>query len=269
MKTTDNTKCPSYRARHLALAFLAALATALFLPMQPLMAQEDDEEEAEENLYAPRTITADDGFAYVKQNVRKQGIQVSSADGKVLIPASRGFKSVMYITRGKFFRTQVFGKVNDKPGVFFGVCRLDGTEVIPCSRQYTGVRHGAKSNTFIVKRGDYYGVCDADGTEIISPARKYTDITFKADRFIVSDNKHVGLCDRATGKVLIPFSRRYDKIYYNSARKYFKVMRGNKEGACDLDGNEIAAPVWQACVYNAAVKKWKVKKTINSQWEDL
>lgn len=268
MKTTNNAKRHARNAKRYLMAFFAAMTLALFLPTQSLMAQEDDEEQ-EEDLYAPRTLVAEDGFTYVKQNVRKQGIQVSSSDGKVLIPASRGFKSVRYVTHGKFFRTQVFGTLNGQHVAFIGVCRLDGSELIPCSRQYTGVRYGAKSNTYIVKRNAYSGVCDADGKELISPSRKYTDITFKADRFIVSNDKYVGLCDRATGKVLIPFSRHYDHIYYNSARKFFRVMRNKKEGACDLDGNEIVAPVWQSCIYNDKVKKWKVKKAINSQWEDL
>ena len=51
------------------------------------------------------------------------------------------------------------------------------------------------------------------------------------------------------GNVLIPFSRGYDFIVYHSKTKlggYFTVRIKGKAGACDLKGNEVIPPIYDA-----------------------
>lgn len=239
---------------------VAALFVTMVVNVSPLCAQRTSE---------PEQRTETDGFVWYK--VRTGGAcQVLDADKKVIIPASRGYRTCTYQPDRKYFKVMAGGVVNGGVIVsYLGICLRDGTELISPKRHYTGIRYSEKSNRYVVKRDKYVGVCDSVGREMISPARGYTDCMHKHGYYIVSNGKYEGVCDYVTGKEIVPLKRGYTQCSYNPVRNHIKVKRGNLYGICTPDGKEIIAPAWYDVIYNTAVHKWKGKRTLNSQWEDI
>lgn len=66
-----------------------------------------------------------------------------------------------------------------------------------------------------------------------------------------SDGKYEG-AESVDGKTLIPLSRQYTFICYQSEsghKGYFRVEKGDKQGACDIYGREIIAPKYKFVFY--------------------
>ena len=246
--------------RAIAQKTLAALAWGLVLSAQPIAAQESSHE--------PHMLQEEDGFVWYK--MRANGAcQVLDANRKVIIPGTRGYTSCSYVNRGGYFKTVKWITVNGTSVGSYGICLKDGTEILPVSRGYTQCYRNKANSRYSVKKGEYVGVCDSTGAEIISPDRGYTQCTRNRQFYQVSNGNYTGMCDYQTGAELISPKRKYTSCRYNPAWKCFCVKKGERSGACSLDGKEIVSPVWYSCIFNTTTKKWKGKRTINSPWEDI
>ena len=98
-------------------------------------------------------------------------------------------------------------------------------------------------------------LCGAQvGGKVIVPA-EYSELEYMpyyGGYFIVGNGKYIGAYD-CTGKYLIPLDRCYSSIFKTSSdgRYYYRVGKGNKYGACDLNGVEIVKPIYHDLIlYN-------------------
>ena len=98
-------------------------------------------------------------------------------------------------------------------------------------------------------------LCGAQvGGKVIVPA-EYSEVEYMpyyGGYFIVGNGKYIGAYD-CTGKYLIPIDRCYSSIYKtcSDGRYYYRVGKGNKYGACDLNGVEIVKPIYHDLIlYN-------------------
>lgn len=218
----------------------------------------------------PELKTEKDGFTWYKMRIGGN-CQVLDADKKVIIPASRGYRTCTYQPEKKNFKVSRAEMSKEK--MFFrnsyGLCRIDGTEILSPNRGYTGFTFNSHDSYYTVKKDNLVGVCDSTGRELISPDRGYTLCTKKHGFFIVSDGKSEGACDLASGREIVPLKRGYTFCNFNPARNFFHIKKGTLCGVCSADGTEIIPPEWSDCIYNTSVKKWRGKRTVNSQWEDI
>ena len=98
-------------------------------------------------------------------------------------------------------------------------------------------------------------LCGAQvGGKVIVPA-EYSEVEYMpyyGGYFLVGNGKYIGAYD-CTGKYLIPIDRCYSSIFKTSSdgRYYYRVGKGNKYGACDLNGVEIVKPIYHDLIlYN-------------------
>lgn len=74
-----------------------------------------------------------------------------------------------------------------------------------------------------------------------------------------SDWKYEG-AESVDGETLIPLSRQYTFICYHSKsghKGYFRVGKGDKDGACDIYGREIIAPQYRKLYYLSKGFSWE------------
>lgn len=98
-------------------------------------------------------------------------------------------------------------------------------------------------------------LCGAQvGGKVIVPA-EYSELEYMpyyGGYFLVGNGRYLGAYD-CTGKYLIPLDRCYSSIYKtcSDGRYYYRVGKGNKYGACDLNGVEIVKPIYHDLIlYN-------------------
>ena len=98
-------------------------------------------------------------------------------------------------------------------------------------------------------------LCGAQvGGKVVVPA-EYSEVEYMpyyGGYFLVGNGRYLGAYD-CTGKYLIPLDRCYSSIYKtcSDGRYYYRVGKGNKYGACDLNGVEIVKPIYHDLIlYN-------------------
>ena len=98
-------------------------------------------------------------------------------------------------------------------------------------------------------------LCGAQvGGKVVVPA-EYSEVEYMpyyGGYFLVGNGRYLGVYD-CTGKYLIPLDRCYSSIYKtcSDGRYYYRVGKGNKYGACDLNGVEIVKPIYHDLIlYN-------------------
>ena len=93
----------------------------------------------------------------------------------------------------------------------------------------------------LIKKDGYVGVVNKEGYWVIK--QEYSKIDFLPSPnkmyFVVNKNKMCGLFD-AEGKEIIPASRGYTSIDYDSSKGTFAVAKPRYTGVCDAQGNEIS-----------------------------
>lgn len=180
--------------------------------------------------------TNDSFGAFCFQRYNEHGVY--SKDGKILIPASRGY-SFIKLSKDGFFSIEISGKK--------GACNLAGKEIIPPSRDYEEILHMGRY--FYVKRSGKAGACDLSGKEIISPERGYDHVRLRNDNdnyYEVMRNNNYGICTLNGDEIISP-DKGYDSIF--PEKDYFTIGRNYKFGACDLNGNEIVPPMYSGLYY--------------------
>lgn len=148
------------------------------------------------------------------------------------------------------------------PGAFY---RISCRNSCPPSADYynNGFRIALISEDVNSERDGYEWVslksesnlCGAQvGGKVVVPA-EYSEVEYMpyyGGYFIVGNGKYIGAYD-CTGKYLIPIDRCYSSIYKtcSDGRFYYRVGKGNKYGACDLNGVEIVKPIYHDLIlYN-------------------
>ena len=98
-------------------------------------------------------------------------------------------------------------------------------------------------------------LCGAQvGGKVVVPA-EYSEVEYMpyyGGYFLVGNGRYLGAYD-STGKYLIPLDRCYSSIYKtcSDGRYYYRVGKGNRYGACDLNGVEIVKPIYHDLIlYN-------------------
>ena len=98
-------------------------------------------------------------------------------------------------------------------------------------------------------------LCGAQvGGKVVVPA-EYSEVEYMpyyGGYFIVGNGRYLGAYD-CTGKYLIRLDRCYSSIYKtcSDGRYYYRVGKGNRYGACDLNGVEIVKPIYHDLIlYN-------------------
>lgn len=195
-------------------------------------------------------------------------------NGKELIPFSRKYKYITYITDFKLFQIMdieedfiygycgidgkeliplrkydnaLYRNEKDMPIHFevkkdnlWGVCDKDGKEVIPI--QYDKIIHSI-GNYFIVSKGGFEGLCDMSGKFTIPLSNEFTLLLYKkeTDSYIIHKGDHLqGVC-KADGSYLIPLSRGYEQCFYEE-EGWYEIMKDGYFGVCDLTGKEVVQP---------------------------
>lgn len=140
---------------------------------------------------------------------------------------------------------------------------IDGTECTACN--IYGFRLAIKIDEIGIntERDGYEWVslkgesnlCGAQvGGKVVVPA-EYSEVEYMpyyGGYFLVGNGRYLGAYD-CTGKYLIPLDRCYSSIYKtcSDGRYYYRVGKGNKYGACDLNGVEIVKPIYHDLIlYN-------------------
>ena len=244
-------------------------AVCLFIGMSGVSAwAQEDEYDPASDPTIPRRYEDPDGFVFYRAHIN-HFTQATDENGKIIIPASRGYRYCTYMPKSKKIRASVYENKNGVTITYYGVFNTDGTEIIPRERLYTKLLFVSSSKRFSVKKGEYSGVCDSLGREIISPDMHYIDCKPHQEKYYyVTDGGHSGVIDYNTGKVLIPLDRGYTYTRYNPAHNYIQVKCGDLIGACLEDGTELIPPVWFGCVFNSARGKFMVKSSPDKLWEE-
>lgn len=170
--------------------------------------------------------TEDDGFKwYIVKSY--QGIQGAlNKNGQVLIPLSRGYNNICYISQKEqpegYFNIQKAGKE--------GACDINGKEIVP-PIYYLVVRHGGKSEPYyygVANELWEHGVCDKNGKEIISPHYDFP-------------------CILQGGNNGNPY--------------WYSIEKDGKQGACNIMGKVVIQPRYEDVIYHN--NNFEVKKNGN------
>ncbi len=106
---------------------------------------------------------------------------------------------------------------------------------------YLGELEKSEGAFRLIKKDGYVGVINKEGYWVIK--QEYSKIDFLPSPnkmyFVVNKNKMCGLFD-ADGKEIIPTSRGYSSIDYDSSKGTFAVAKPRYTGVCDAQGNEIS-----------------------------
>lgn len=183
-----------------------------------------------------------------------------------LIPLSRGYT---YITFDD--ETGHIGYFRIKKGNYYGACDLTGYEVISPDYDFAGYyEDGFNYKTSAGKHVPTGWYLDKNG-KATKAAPIVKDLKIESDGFkwyVVRQGDKHGAEDYYNN-TLIPLSRNYTSIYYRAEeghKGYFKVGKGDKSGACDLTGKEVASPIYESLIY---VSDGFEYKNISGDWVAL
>ena len=98
-------------------------------------AQEDEYDPASDPTI-PRRYEDPDGFVFYRAHIN-HFTQATDENGKIIIPASRGYRYCKYMPKSKKIRASVYENKNGVTITYYGVFNTDGTEIIPRERLYT------------------------------------------------------------------------------------------------------------------------------------
>lgn len=145
-----------------------------------------------------------------------------------------------------------------------GFCRVSSRHCSsPHTKSCNGFRIALISEEVNSERDGYEWVslkgesnlCGAQvGGKVIVPT-EYSELEYMpyyGGYFLVGNGRYLGAYD-CTGKYLIPLDRCYSSIYKtcSDGRYYYRVGKGNRYGACDLNGVEIVKPIYHDLIlYN-------------------
>ena len=210
--------------------------------------QERERRRQEEANKIEKELQIETGFKWYE--VKQRG-NVGAEDyyNNTLIPLSRGYSFICFHSKEGhvgYFSIQKNGKC--------GACDITGKEVI--SPSYESVFYASDGFNYKNSSGSYVPTgwyLDSEGKATREvPINK--DLKTESDGFkwyIVRQGDKYGAEDYYNN-TLIPLSRNYTSIYYNAEeghKGYFRVMKGDKYGACDLTGKEIASPIYESLIY--------------------
>ena len=128
-----------------------------------------------------------DGFTWIL-HMEDSVAEARDADGNVIIPADRGYRTIFYIAAEKVMSTSVipsFIVSYESDSIPCGICTKDGTEALPpIFKEVCGLKH-KKTGYYVVKgMNDLYGSYDEKGRMIVMP--RYTSmVTLFRDKFTV------------------------------------------------------------------------------------
>ena len=212
----------------------------------------------------------DRGFFYLEKNNIEA---VFDKTGKEIISASRGYSTVIYqinLDGYKYFEV--------RRGDLSGACNLAGKEIIPT--KYYAVIYNDEFVTQDTSDSKYvYTGIKLSKKDIIE-----TNSSFKQKRnesngfewYIVFEGDKCGAEDK-DGKVIIPTSRKYDKIEFESNTfshyPYFLVTKNGKKGVCDLLGQEVLSPIYESIFalqdgFSVSTKKDEISKDTNIKFDE-
>jgi len=182
----------------------------------------------------------------------KKGNSVTFCDlkGRPMIPIERGYTDVIYqILEGyKYFQVMK----GDKSGA----CDLSGKEIL--APVYHLVIYS--NDNFVVQRtedGPYENTKKKlSKRDILDPNAITKTKETASDGYIytvVYQGDYCGV-ENKQGKTIIPLSRKYTHVSYESSSvtksKYFEVKQGKKIGVCDMSGAEVIAPKYYSVYYS-------------------
>lgn len=180
-------------------------------------------------------------------------------NGNTIIPIQNKYRRLLYI-RGYF-------EVVDQRKKNIGVYDKNGNEIISTNRGYGGC-FIEEDCCIEVYNLTGHGVCTLNGKEIISPNRGYDQVILIDNHIYVRIGKSKGVCDVTTGKEIISPNRGYTDVQFYDEENhfgYYGVKRGEKEGACDINGREIIPPIYHRLIYSEG---FNVKRTDHDKWND-
>lgn len=185
------------------------------------------------------------GGNYIRVRDKNYNYGIITANGKEVIPPSRGYSSI-----GNFNKnSKTFSFVKNR---YSGVCNVQGVESsvtkLPPSKYdikydggYSDVSEITNNGTkyFLVSKGGKYGLTNAEGKQIIAPEMDALEqagagfLRFKINGFW-------GVMNYA-GKVIIPTDRGYIKIGdYVSFTKRFPYEMDGYKGECNQLGQQVS-----------------------------
>ena len=164
---------------------------------------------------------------------------VCYSDETVVIPYQ--FNGITYnkMTNGQSYFTCMEGNT-------VSVYDTSGNNIIPLSAGYTEVLPTGNpyKRMFIATKGDYYVVLDEQGSTILPYSLELTSVQHIDKGFIVKTGNVAALYTEA-GVNVIPFSRNYSYIHFDSEGHYILVRDQNSnEGVCDFKGVERISPIY-------------------------
>ena len=189
-----------------------------------------------------RTLqTERDGFKWYE--LKQDGYcGAQSIDGTTLIPLSRKYTCIFYLTHGGGY----FSFHKNNSSTYEGCCDKNGKEIIAPERGYTDVFYYGDDGYIKVEKNGLVGLCDLNGREIIAPERGYTRVLYYGDEdyIIVKKNDLEGICD-LNGREIIAPERGYTDVFYYGDDGYIEVEKNGLKGVCNLNGREIVAPKYE------------------------
>ena len=124
------------------------------------------------------------------------------------------------------------------------------------------------------KQGSYYGAESLDGKTLIPLLKKYMIVTYTSPYLMGAlpsgDPEYPYKLEYYTkdGKRLLSNSG-YDNVFWLGGKddepSWFGTLKNGKQGACDVNGNEIIPPIFAAVTYSDGV--FKVKDD-NGEWAE-
>lgn len=178
-----------------------------------------------------------------------------SESGVTLIPLSRGYDMVMFSDEPGYI-----GYFDVRKGSMRGACDIKGNEVIAPRYDNYLVFSSGDGIEYKDSEGKWRSTgytLDANGNFIRFGAAASVggsshvrrELKREASGFtwyeLYANGKYGAESER--GEVIIPLSRGYDMIMFSNEPGhigYFDIRKGDKRGACDINGNEVIAPIY-------------------------
>lgn len=186
----------------------------------------------------------EDGFRWywIKQDGHEGA---ETGDGVTIIPLSRGYDMIYYISFSGKFKVFIHHK--------YGICDKEGKEIIKPIYDFIMDLKTGDLEYYSVKLGEKRGICDKDGKEIFPP-KKYDDVWYHKDEnfecYKVTLKGRSGLCDK-DGKEIIKPKYDVNSVNYNSTDGYITARLDGKMGAFDREGKVIVKPKYESLRYSS------------------